>query len=108
MDAFIPVLYIKHLHALSLYFKIKSERITGTDMEERSDGLYFGGLSADELADRYSTPLYVYEEKTLRERAGQLKKAITYPKTEIKYACKANTNRTIMRIFREEGLAGVF
>jgi len=74
-------------------------------MEERSDGLYFGGLSAVELAKRYSTPLYVYEEKTLRERAGQLKKAIAYPKTEIKYACKANTNRTIMRIFREEGIS---
>jgi diaminopimelate decarboxylase len=73
-------------------------------MEIRDNILYIGGISAMELADEFKTPLYVYEEDTIRERARELKKAITFENTEIKFACKANTNIEIMKILGEEGM----
>ncbi|MDP2750664.1 MAG: diaminopimelate decarboxylase [Nanoarchaeota archaeon] len=72
-------------------------------MEIKQNKLYLGGIACDELAKKYGTPLYVYEEDTIRQRINDLKKNIAYPKLRIHYACKANTNLAIMRILREEG-----
>ncbi len=57
-----------------------------------------------ELADSYHTPLYVFEEAVIRSRCQELKAAITYPKTVIRYACKALTLQAILNIIRSEGL----
>lgn len=57
-----------------------------------------------ELASKYHTPLYVFEEAVIRDRCRQLKSAITYPKAVIRYACKALTLQAILKIVREEGL----
>jgi len=74
-------------------------------MEIRENRLYIGGVVAQALVEEFGSPLYVYEEETLRARARELLEAIIYPKREIKYACKANTNVEIMKIFREEGMS---
>jgi diaminopimelate decarboxylase len=74
-------------------------------MEIRDNQLWIGNVSAASLIDEFGSPLYVYEEDMLRLRAKELLGAISYPNMEIKYACKANTNIEIMRIFREEGLS---
>jgi diaminopimelate decarboxylase len=73
-------------------------------MEVRGNLLYLGGIQAQKLVQEFSSPLYVYEEATLRERARELQKAIGYKPKQVKYSCKANTNIEIMKIFREEGL----
>ncbi len=73
-------------------------------MEIRDNQLLLGNISTASLIDEFGSPLYVYEEDMLRVRARELLGAISYPNREIKYACKANTNIEIMRIFREEGL----
>jgi len=70
-------------------------------MEIRNNILYLGGVKAGELVEQFGSPLYVYEEDTLRERARELVKCINYKNKEIKYACKANTNIALMRIFLE-------
>ncbi|OGG53121.1 MAG: diaminopimelate decarboxylase [Candidatus Handelsmanbacteria bacterium RIFCSPLOWO2_12_FULL_64_10] len=72
-------------------------------MEIRDNKLFLGGLSAEQLVAEFGSPLYVYEEDTLRRRIHDLKTHITYPDLRIHYACKANTNVTLMRILREEG-----
>ncbi len=72
-------------------------------MEIRDNKLFLGGVSAEKLALEFGSPLYVYEEDTLRQRIKDLKTCITYPDLRIHYACKANTNVTLMRILREEG-----
>ena len=56
------------------------------------------------LADTYHTPLYVFEEAVIRSRCRELKTAIAYPRTVIRYACKALTLQAILKIIREEGL----
>jgi diaminopimelate decarboxylase len=73
-------------------------------METKNNRLYLGGLPAGELTARFGSPLYVYEEDILRERAGELRDAILFPDKKVKYACKANTNIEIMKILREEGM----
>jgi diaminopimelate decarboxylase len=74
-------------------------------MEIRDNKLWLGNVLAASLIDEFGSPLYVYEEDMLRLRAKELLGAISYPNREIKYACKANTNIEIMRIFRKEGLS---
>jgi len=83
---------------------VKKLCTSGIYMEIRKDGVLLGGISALHLIEEFKSPLYVYEEDTLRMRARELQEAITYENKMIKYACKANTNIQIMKILREEGM----
>ena len=56
-----------------------------------------------ELAKRFGTPLYVYDESRIRENFGEFKAA--FPKARICYAYKANTSLAICSILRQEGAA---
>jgi diaminopimelate decarboxylase len=57
-----------------------------------------------ELADKYNTPLYVFEESVIRDRCRELKAAITYPHAHIRYACKALTLQKVLQVIKDEGL----
>ena len=57
-----------------------------------------------DLASTYGTPLYVYDEKTLRQRAEE---TLAFPNAyglTVRYAMKASPNRRILSIFNEMGL----
>jgi diaminopimelate decarboxylase len=60
--------------------------------------------SLQALAQTYHTPLYVFDEATIRARCAELKSAITYPNHRIRYACKALTLQAILKIILDEGL----
>ena len=63
-----------------------------------------GGCDTVELAEKYNTPLYVIDEKTLRTICADYKKAFEkYPKTNIMYASKALCTSAIAAILDEEG-----
>jgi diaminopimelate decarboxylase len=66
-------------------------------------GLTLGGIAASELADRFGTPLYVYCEDTLRERARALRDAVGAG-GRVFYGTKAFPNVALLRLFRGEGL----
>ncbi|VUT24767.1 MAG: Diaminopimelate decarboxylase [Candidatus Methanolliviera sp. GoM_asphalt] len=69
--------------------------------------LLIGGVDTVKLAEKYGTPLYVTDEKRIRERARKFKRA--FPSAELLYAAKANWNISILRIMAEEGFgADVF
>lgn len=70
-------------------------------MEIRKGKVTFEGITAESLIKEYGSPLYVYEAKTIRDRAERLTKAINFKNKMIKYACKANTNIEIMKILKE-------
>ena len=57
-----------------------------------------------EIAETYHTPLYLFEEAVIRSKCREIKTAISYPRTKIRYACKALTLQAILKIIREEGL----
>jgi diaminopimelate decarboxylase len=56
------------------------------------------------LVAEYHTPLYLFDEKTIRQRCNDLKQAITYKNYHIRYACKALTLQAVLKIVRDEGL----
>src|ERR1700683_2472712 len=63
-----------------------------------------GDAELIQLAETYHTPLYVFDEETIRARCNELKGAITYPDYIIRYACKGRTLQGVLRSVREEGL----
>jgi diaminopimelate decarboxylase len=68
--------------------------------------LAIGGIGLAELAREFGTPLYIYDEATMRARARAIREAFTsrYPNTRVVYASKAYAAPAILRIFFEEGL----
>jgi len=65
--------------------------------------LYIGELPAAEVVKKYGTPIYVYDEDLIRFKYKEFADSISYPKVKILYAAKANTNKRILEILREEG-----
>jgi len=57
-----------------------------------------------EAALEYHTPLYLFDERTIRDRCNELKSAVTYEHCKVRYACKALTLQAILRIVLDEGL----
>src|SRR3989344_3337914 len=72
-------------------------------MHVRKNKLYIGNFSAEALAKKFGTPLYVYEADKIREKYLELVKNISYPKLDIHYACKQNTNISILKLLRKLG-----
>jgi diaminopimelate decarboxylase len=65
---------------------------------------FFKNNNPEELAEKYGTPLYVYNEEILRSRMRAVAGVITkYPYTA-NYSIKANTNIHILKLALEEGL----
>ena len=56
------------------------------------------------LTAAYGSPLYVYNEAIFRRRCREMINLTTYPHLKVNYAIKANTNLTLLRIAKEEGL----
>jgi diaminopimelate decarboxylase len=73
---------------------------------DNSGHLHIGGCDCVELAKKFGTPLYVFDEVTLRSRCQEFKTEFTkrYPNTLVIYASKAFLNRALAIIFKEEGL----
>lgn len=72
-------------------------------MEIINHKLLLGSVSIENLVHKYGSPLFVYETDTVRRRFRELKEAIKYPKLQIYYACKANTNLALLQFLRKEG-----
>ena len=69
----------------------------------KSNKLLIGGVAASGLARRFGTPVYAYDEETIRSKVKMLVQNIAYRPLRIYYAAKANTNIAILKIIREEG-----
>ena len=65
---------------------------------------FFDGFDPFALIQTYGSPLYVYRESIFRERCREMMRLVTYPNFSVNYSVKANTNLTLLKIAREEGL----
>lgn len=61
-----------------------------------------GGVSLTEAADRFGTPVYVLDEREIRERCRSYRTA--FPDADVVYAAKAFLCRAMAHWVREEGL----
>lgn len=72
--------------------------------------LTISGVDIVELAERFPTPFYVIDEQRIRQRYREFYNAFSkhYDKNKIKikYACKANSSLSVLRILKSEG-AGI-
>ncbi|MBI4186985.1 MAG: diaminopimelate decarboxylase [Chloroflexi bacterium] len=68
--------------------------------------IMIGGCDAVELAAQFGTPLYIFDEVSLRSRCAEFRTEFgrRYPETSVQYAAKAFVNKALLRIFQEEGL----
>lgn len=65
---------------------------------------FFGNLNPQELVEKYGSPLYVYSEKIFRERCKEMQQLIQGKPFTSNYSIKANSNLTLLKIAREEGM----
>lgn len=65
---------------------------------------FFGNLNPQELVEKYGSPLYVYSEKIFRERCKEMQQLIHGQPFTSNYSIKANSNLTLLKIAREEGM----
>jgi diaminopimelate decarboxylase len=64
----------------------------------------FDRVDVHEAIKTYGSPLYIYDESVLRRRCQELKGMLRYPRFQVVYSAKANTNVELLKIVREEGL----
>ncbi len=74
--------------------------------EVEANHLIIGGYDVVKLAAEFGTPLYVFDEFTLRRKCAEFVSEFgkRHPDTLIIYACKAFMNRALALIFKEERL----
>ncbi|MEM2007497.1 MAG: diaminopimelate decarboxylase [Sulfolobales archaeon] len=65
--------------------------------------LYVGSFKAEEVAERFGTPVYVYDKEVIITNYSFLRKSIKYRDLEVMYACKANANTEILKTLRDLG-----
>jgi len=65
---------------------------------------FFMGHDPNALVQQFGSPLYVYNEHIFRKRCHEMKALATYHKFRVNYAMKANSNLSLLKIAREEGL----
>lgn len=78
------------------------------DTTRRSDNgiLQIGGVLTTDLAQEFGTPLYIFDETTLRNRARSIRTNFhqAYENSRIVYAGKAYLSPALMRMLVEEGI----
>jgi diaminopimelate decarboxylase len=72
---------------------------------ELIDGRYLlkGGVDPLTLIETYGGPLYVYEAEKIKEKYDQLITAFQVPRLKINYACKSNTNISLVKYIKNLG-----
>jgi diaminopimelate decarboxylase len=74
------------------------------NFESKNGVMMFGGMPVTDIAKEFGTPVYVTEEKRLRENYRNVYGAFSkHMDARIHYACKANTNLAILKILESEG-----
>jgi len=71
-----------------------------------SGHLIIGGCDTVELATEFGTPLYLFDEISLRNKCAEFKREFgqRYADTTVLYSAKAFINKALAQIFKEEGL----
>jgi diaminopimelate decarboxylase len=72
-------------------------------LESKNNKLYIDGVPADELAEKFGTPLFVFSERRIKSNIARLQRArsVIDCKLKVCYAAKANSNMAILRVVRQ-------
>ncbi|MFO7792110.1 MAG: diaminopimelate decarboxylase [Candidatus Saliniplasma sp.] len=76
------------------------------DIYSGKDGRFeIEGITAEDIVEKYGTPVYVYSESRIRDNYRRLYDSLTdrYEKVNLYFSAKSNTNISILRILKDEG-----
>lgn len=78
-----------------------------TTTRDDAGTLVIGGVNVADLAAEYGTPLYIYDEASIRERCSFYRDALaaSHPRPRVVYAGKAWLSIELLKIIRDEGLS---
>jgi diaminopimelate decarboxylase len=79
------------------------ETVAARPFHYRGRALCCDGVSLEELASEYGTPLYVYSAEQIRVRFGLFQEAFAGREATVCYAVKANSSLAILRMLAELG-----
>ena len=65
--------------------------------------LFEGGIDPLQLCEKYDCPLYVYDTAIMKRQYKRLIDAFEVKKIKINYACKALTNLSVLKYFKQLG-----
>lgn len=65
---------------------------------------FYGETDPQALIVKYGSPLYVYNERILRQRCREMKELVSLDGFRVNYSTKANANLELLKIIRSEGL----
>lgn len=68
-----------------------------------ADEFTIGGIPAQRLAQKYGTPVFIYDTGIMKRQYERLVKAFPYKNTRFHYACKALSNVNVIRYFHSLG-----
>ena len=76
------------------------------NMSIKNNTLYIGGISCVDLANKYSTPLYVFDEDLIRENCREYRKyfKVEENNNKVAYAGKAFLTLYMCNLIKEENL----
>lgn len=60
-------------------------------------------LNPVNLLEIYGSPLYVYDEESLKQTITHITQSIPYPHTQFRFASVTNGNISLLQIFRQQG-----
>jgi len=72
-------------------------------MELKNNVYQIGGIDVLKLAEKYGTPVYVYNADRITSQYKRLTNAFDGMNVKIRYACKALTNQNILTLLRKLG-----
>ena len=82
-----------------------NEFLKNKNLEVSNGILMIGGCNSVDLIREFKSPVYIINEKTIRERYTMLEKVLKkhYNKIRIHYATKANDNINVLKILKNMG-----
>jgi diaminopimelate decarboxylase len=60
-----------------------------------------------DIVQQHGSPLYVYDADKIVEKINELKSAFSTVNLKIKFACKALTNISILKLMRSQGIEAI-
>lgn len=85
---------------------LKETSLMSFNKYDINGNLLIGGIPAKNLAEKYGTPVYVYDEMIINQEILNWKYVLAaYPKTSLCYAVKANGNLNILKYFWNAGIS---
>jgi len=72
-------------------------------MQFAQDGYKIGGTKVSELTTQFGTPLYVYDGEKIIEQLKKLQTAFAGCDVKVKFAAKALTNISILKLLKKNG-----